>query len=105
MLRRPSSQTPLYGVLDEHECPRCHRPGRYPLGVLCAECRAAIARRAGRVARWVAAAATVAVAAYVWVRLPDSPLPVQRFVSVVSVVIWYLLTFLVTKRILIQYWQ
>ncbi len=101
MLRRGSSQTPLSGALIEHECPRCHEPVELPLGELCGECRRGIDRRAGRVGRLIAAISTVLVAIYVVVRMPADP--TARMVGAVSIVIWYLLTFMVAKRVLREY--
>ncbi len=101
MLRRSSSQTPLSGALIEHECPRCHQPVQLPLGELCAECRRDIERRAGRLGRLIAAVSTILIAIYVVVRMPADP--TARLVGAMSIVVWYLLTFLVAKRVLREY--
>lgn len=101
MLRRWSSQTPLSGALIEQECPRCHEPVQLPLGELCGECRGDIDRRAGRLGRLIAAISTALVAIYVVVRMP--PDPTARMVGAGSIAIWYLLTFLVAKRVLREY--
>ena len=101
MLRRSSSQTPLSGALIEHECPRCHKPVQLPLGELCGECRRDIERRAGRLGRLIAAVSTILIAIYVVVRMPADP--TARLVGAMSIVIWYLLTFLVAKRVLREY--
>ena len=85
----------------EHECPRCHKAVQLPLGELCGECRGDIERRAGRMGRLIAGISTVLVAIYVVVRMPaDST---ARLVGAMSIVIWYLLTFLVAKRVLREY--
>lgn len=97
MLRRWNSQTPFAGVLPEHECPRCQRPVKLPLGELCAECRQRIERQAGRIARWVALVSTVVLGVYLVMRLPEDP--TARMVAAASIGIWYLLTHLVAKRI------
>ena len=100
MLRRPNSQTPFFGVLTEHECPRCHRPVELPLGEICVQCREEIAQRAARIARLVALVSTAAVAVYVILRMPRDPS--ARMVSAVSIAIWYVLTNLMVRRALTQ---
>ena len=85
----------------EQECPRCHEPVQLPLGELCGECRRDIDRRAGRMGRLIAAISTVLVAIYVMVRMPADP--TARMVGAMSIAIWYLLTFLVVKRVLREY--
>jgi flagellar biogenesis protein FliO len=51
--------------------------------------------------RLIAAISTVLVAIYVVVRMPADP--TARMVGAVSIVIWYLLTFMVAKRVLREY--
>ncbi len=99
MLRRWDSRTPLYGVLTEHECPRCRQPVELPLGEICGACRTSIERRAGRIGRLVALISTVGLAIYVL--LPEER--TARLVGAMSIGIWYLLTYLVVKRILREY--
>lgn len=98
MLRRPSSRTPFFGVLLEHECPRCHREVELPLGELCVQCRRAIERRARRLARLIAAVTTLGIAVYVLVQVP--PERTARLVGAMGIGIWYLLTNLVMRRVL-----
>ncbi len=98
MLQRPSSRTPFYGVLVERACPRCDRPVKLPIGQICSTCRVEIDRRAGRMARRVAAVTTVGMALYVYVRVPDDR--TARLVGIMAVVIWYVLSNLVVKRAL-----
>jgi hypothetical protein len=43
------------------------------------------------------------MALYVWVRLPPEAAAVQRVVGAMGVAIWYVLTFLVVKRIFREY--
>lgn len=76
---------------------------RLPLGALCDACRGEIEARAGRIARWVAGLSTLVLAVYVWRRLPPDAAAVQRVVGVVSVVIWYVLTHLVVRRVFREY--
>ena len=98
MLRRPSLQKPFFGILVEHECPRCQRPVELPLGEFCRTCRQEIDQRAGKIARWVAAVTTVMVGAYVYFRMPVDP--TARMVGGISIAAWYLLTNLVVRRVL-----
>jgi len=72
-----------------------------PLGELCGVCRQAIERRAGRIGRLVALISTVGVGIYVLLRMPPEPTP--RMVGAMSIAIWYLLTYLVVKRVLREY--
>ena len=101
MLPLWSSRTPLSGGLVEHECPRCHRPVELPVGEICAVCRQAIERRARRSARLVAMTSTVALGVYVMLRVP--PEPTARTVSGVAVGAWYLLTYLIARRVLREF--
>ncbi len=98
MLRRWNSRTPSFGALREHECPRCHQPVDLPLGEICDACRRGIDARAARIARPIAMISTVALGAYVMLRVP--PDPTARLVSGVSVAVWYVLTYVVARRVL-----
>ncbi len=100
MLRPPNSQKPFFGVLVEKECPRCRRQVELPLGELCRECRQDIARRAGHIARVVAAVTTLGAALYVVLRMPRDP--TSRMVGAMSVIAWYILVNLVVRRVLTQ---
>jgi lipopolysaccharide export LptBFGC system permease protein LptF len=71
------------------------------LGELCRECRQEIARRAGRIARWVALGSTVLLAVYVGLRMPRDP--TSRSVGAMAVVAWYLMVNLIVRRILTQH--
>jgi hypothetical protein len=98
MLRNLSSRSPLAGLLVEHECPRCGSEVELPLGELCAACWADIERRAVKVSRWVAITTTLGLAVYVYLRMPQDP--TARLVGLSAVVAWYIITGLVTKRIM-----
>lgn len=98
MLRRGNLQTPLVAGLVEHECPRCHRAVELPLGALCTHCRKAIERRARRVARLVSAGSTAAVALYIFI--PPPPDERARTVGLVGILIWYILTNAVVRRVM-----
>ncbi len=93
--------SPFPGLLVEHECPRCHQPVELPLGEICGACRQSIERRASRIGRLVAMVSTVAVAIYVVLRMPRDP--TARLVGGVSIGLWYILTYLVVKRVLREY--
>lgn len=51
--------------------------------------------------RLVALISTVGVGIYVLLRMPAEPTP--RMVGAMSIAIWYLLTYLVVKRVLREY--
>ena len=92
--------SPFLGTAVGHECPRCHKEVELPLGAICPDCKEAIKQRARKVSRYVAIGTTIPFAAYVYIRLPeDSTL---RLVGLSSVVAWYIITGLVTKRILME---
>ncbi len=101
MLQRWNSRTPLVGSLIEHECPRCHQEVELPLGALCESCRYEIDRRARKAARPVALVSTLAVGLYVFIRVPADGR--ARLVGAAAVVIWYILTNLVVRRVMIQW--
>jgi len=94
-MNRPS---PLSGALIGHECPRCGREVELPLGDICGECWANIERRAGKISRIVAIATTAGLAVYVYLRMPDYP--TAKVVGLAAIVAWYIITGLVTKRIM-----
>ena len=93
-----SSQRPLSGILVEHECPRCGREVELPFGNICSHCRGEIEIRARKIGRIVALSATVVLAVYIFLRMP--PDPTARMVGGTSILAWYILTGLVTRRIL-----
>jgi uncharacterized OB-fold protein len=97
-LRPPSSQKPLLGSLIEHECPRCGREVELPLGEICAHCTRAIESRARKIGRLVALTTAVALAIYVYLRMPEDP--TARMVGGASVLAWYILTGVVVRRVL-----
>jgi predicted amidophosphoribosyltransferase len=98
VLRPLSSQTPLRGILVEHECPRCQREVELPFGQLCSQCQREIERRARKVGRLVSLSTTLALAAYIYFRMPEDP--TARTVGAASIFAWYLLTGLVTRKIM-----
>ncbi len=102
MLRRRSSPTPLVAGLIEHECPRCQRAVELPFGQLCGACRAEIKSRAKKTARIVAALSTLAVALYIFIPIPAGER--ARTIGLVGTVIWYVLSYMVVRRVM-QNWE
>ena len=98
MLQHLRQGPPLPGLLVAHECPRCGKEVELPLGERCSSCRGEIERRAQRVSRRVALVSTFALAAYLYFRMPDDA--TARLVGLSSIVAWYIITALVTKRIM-----
>ena len=99
MLLRPSSPAPwLSGLGPKHPCAKCgaDTPG-IAIGGLCASCTRLLERRASKIARLVAIGTTVPLAVYVAVSLPVER--TARLVGAVSVLLWYVLTFLIAKRV------
>ncbi len=93
-----SSQRPLSGILIEHECPRCGREVELPCGEICSHCTREIEVRARKIGRIVALSTTIALAVYILLRMPDQP--TARMVGGASILAWYVLTGLVTRRVL-----
>ena len=103
MLLRPSSPAPwLSGLGPSHPCARCgtETPG-IAIGGLCASCLRELNRRAGKIARLVAIGTTVPLAVYVAVSLPVER--TARLVGAASVLLWYVLTFLIAKRVTLEW--
>jgi uncharacterized membrane protein (DUF2068 family) len=67
------------------------------VGGICADCWHLVRRRAARIGRWVAMGTTLPLAVYMMLTLP--PLRSVRMMAAVSVVIWYVLTSLIARRI------
>jgi hypothetical protein len=103
VLLRPSSPAPwLSGLGPSHPCARCgtETPG-IAIGGLCANCLRELSRRAGKIARLVAIGTTVPLAVYVAVSLPVER--TARLVGAASVLLWYVLTFLIAKRVTLEF--
>ena len=101
MLLQRSSPAPLLGG-SEWPCAKCGTPtAGIALGGLCASCERALRRKAARIARWVAIGTTVPLAVYVTRALP--PDPTSRWVGVIAVLIWYVLTGLVARRVALEW--
>ena len=99
MLLRPISPVPWSsGFGPSHPCAKC---GAYTAGIaiggLCANCTRLLERRASRIARLVAIGTTAVLAVYVAWTLPVER--TARLVGAASVLLWYVFTFLIAKRV------
>jgi hypothetical protein len=77
------------------------------LGAWCAQCTRQVATRASRIGHLAAAVTTLLLVGYLILRLRAvAPVwrPSARSGAVASVVVWYLLTYRIAKRIALQ-WQ
>ncbi len=103
MLLRPSSPAPwLSGSGPSHPCAKCGADtAGIAIGGLCASCTRQLERRAGKIARLVAIGTTVPLAVYVAVSLPVER--TARLVGAASVLLWYVLTFLIAKRVTLEW--
>ena len=103
MLLRPNSPAPwLSGLGPSHPCAKCGTDtAGIAIGGLCANCTRLLNRRASKVARLVALGTTVPLAVYVALALPVEP--TARLVGVASVLLWYVLTFLIAKRVTLEW--
>ena len=90
-----------------HPCARCGTPTvRIGLGDLCPACAQDVTRKASRIGRLVAMVATLLVGGYLVVSLRSVPLAwrtTARTVGAVTVVVWYLLTYRIAKRIALEW--
>ena len=71
------------------------------VGGICADCWARLTQRAARIARWVAMGTTLPLALYMSLTLP--PQRTARLLGVVSVLIWYVLTSLIARRVALEW--
>ena len=103
MLIRPNSPAPWSsGLGPSHPCAKCGTDtAGIAIGGLCANCTRLLNRRASKVARLVALGTTVPLAVYVALALPVEP--TARLVGVASVLLWYVLTFLIAKRVTLEW--
>ena len=100
---RPSSPAPwLSGSGPSHPCAKC---GEYTAGIaiggLCANCARLLQRRATRVARLVAIGTTLPLAVYVAVTMPVER--TARMVAAAGVLLWYVCTFLIARRVTLEW--
>lgn len=103
MLLRPSSPAPwLSGLGPSHPCAQCgtDTPG-IAIGGLCANCTRLLQRRASKIGRLVAIGTTAPLAVYVALTLPVER--TARIVGAASVLLWYALTFVIAKRVTMEW--
>ena len=103
MLLRPNSPAPwLSGLGPKHPCAKCgaDTPG-IAIGGLCPNCARLLERRASKIARLVAIGTTAPLTVYVAVSLPVDR--TARLVGLASVLLWYVLTFLISKRVALEW--
>ena len=103
MFLRPSSPAPWSsGLGPSHPCAKCGADtAGIAIGGWCANCTRLLERRASRVARLVAIGTTLPLAVYV-----ATALPVERTARIVGagcVLLWYVLTFLIAKRVTLEW--
>jgi len=103
MLLRPSSPGPWFaGLGPSHPCAKC---GEFVAGIaiggLCANCQRLLERRAARIARLVAIGTTLALAVYVAWSLPVDR--TARLVGAGSMLLWYALTFVIARRVALEW--
>lgn len=68
-----------------------------PIGGLCADCYRKVGRRASQIGRLVAAGTTIPLAVYVTLSLPATR--EARIVGAAAVVVWYVLTSVIGRRV------
>jgi len=99
---RPTSSPAPWPVGPKHPCAGC---GEFVAGIviggLCPRCERLARRKAARIGRLAAIVTTLPLAAYVaWSLPPDRT---ARLVGAASVVLWYVLTFLIAKRVALEW--
>jgi len=81
-----------------HLCAKCGKMTEgIAIGGLCEDCRRLVRQRAARIARWVALGTTIPLAVYVTLTLPRTR--DVRIIGAAAVVIWYVLTSLIARRV------
>jgi hypothetical protein len=103
VLLRPNSPAPwLSGLGPSHPCAKCGTDTpAIAIGGLCANCTRLLARRASKIARLVAIGTTLPLAVYVAWTLPVER--TARLVGAAAVFLWYVLTFLIAKRVTLEW--
>ena len=71
------------------------------VGGICSACWAKVVRRARRISQWVAIGTTLPLAVYMTLSLPQDR--TSRLVGVVSVLVWYMLTSLIARRVALEW--
>jgi len=99
---RPTISPALWPVGPKHPCAGC---GEFVAGIaiggLCPSCARLAERKAARIGRIVAMGTTLPLAAYVAWSLPATQ--TARLVGAGSVLLWYVLTFLIAKRVALEW--
>jgi len=103
VLLRPNSPALwLSGLGPSHPCAKCGvDTAGIAIGGLCRDCTRLLERRAGKSARLVAIGTTAPLAVYVALALPVER--TARLVGAASVLLWYVLTFLIAKRVTLEW--
>lgn len=103
MLRPPSLPGPWPGgVGPSHPCARCGEFVRgIAIGARCPSCERVVRARASRIARWVAIGTTLPLAGYVAWSLPVDR--TARLVGAGAVLLWYVLTFMIARRVAMEW--
>jgi len=103
VLLRPSSPAPWSsGLGPSHPCAKCgETTAGIAIGGLCLNCTRLLERRASKIARLVAIGTTAPLAVYVAFGLPVER--TARLVGAASVLLWYVLTFLIAKRVTLEW--
>ena len=92
---------PSLGASPEVPCARCGtRIAGLPWGERCAQCRAELSRRAGRLANRLSLAATVLMAAYVAFSMPSQPM--ARVYGAIAVVATYIVVRRIAGRVAME---
>lgn len=71
------------------------------VGGICSECWAKLARRAANIGRYVAMGTTLPLAVYLTLTLP--PERNARLMGLVAVMVWYLLSSLIARRVALEW--
>ena len=71
------------------------------VGGICADCWRKVVRRAANIGRWVAMATSLPLAVYLTLSLPAER--TARLMGVVVVLIWYILTSLIARRVALEW--
>jgi hypothetical protein len=71
------------------------------VGGICSDCWRVLGRRAANIGRWVAMGTSLPLAVYLTVVLPAER--TARLMGVVTVLIWYVLTSLIARRVAMEW--
>ena len=73
------------------------------VGGICSDCWRRLVRRASAIGRWVAMGTSLPLAVYLTINLPAER--TARLMGVVTVLVWYLLTSLIAKRVALEWFK